>query len=170
MKQQWKPFETWLNTNNPELLSDLNPPALNSDIQRIEQVINARLPTDFTECLKVHDGQKGNAEGLFDGYEFLSIQNILMSWSAWTDLLQDGDFDDRVAKADAEIQDGWWKKDWIPFATNGRGDFLCLDLAPSDSGHLGQVIKVFHDLPDRSVVSTSFFNWIEGFLKAGKPD
>lgn len=165
MKQQWERLEAWLKANDPALLADLNPPASDADIQELEQKIGAKLPADFIECLKVHNGQGGKAVWLFDGNEFLSTRNILMSWSVWTDLLEDGDFDSRVSSPDDGIQSEWWTKGWIPFATNGGGDYLCLDLTPSEGGCFGQVIKVFHDFPKRALVSASFSEWIEGFLK-----
>jgi cell wall assembly regulator SMI1 len=115
--------------------------------------------------MKVHNGQKGNAEWLFNGNEFLSIQDILMAWSVWIDLLNDGDFDNRISKPDRQINSGWWIKEWVPFASNAGGDYLCLDLNPSASGHIGQVIKIYHDFPKRVLISTSFAEWFKVFLK-----
>lgn len=164
MKQQWERLEAWLKANNPSLLADLNPPATDADIRELEKKLGVKLPVDFVECLKVHDGQRGRGDWLFDGNEFLSTRNILMSWSAWTDLLEDGDFDGKVSRPAAGIQPGWWVKGWIPFATNGGGDYLCLDLSPSSSGSAGQVIKVFHDFPDRVLEGEGFSAWFDRFV------
>ncbi|UVO16607.1 SMI1/KNR4 family protein [Stutzerimonas stutzeri] len=65
MKQQWERLEAWLKTHNPALLDDLKPPASDVDIQELEQKLGVRLPEDFVECLKMHDGQKGGANGCF---------------------------------------------------------------------------------------------------------
>lgn len=165
MKQQWVRLEAYLKANKPALLADLNPPATDAEIYELEQQLGMTLPADFVKFLKTHNGQKGKAEWLFDGNEFLSIRNILMSWSAWVDLMEGGDFDDRVSKPDSGIQTGWWLKGWIPFASNGGGDYLCLDLNPSESGDVGQVIKVFHDFPKRTLVASGFFRWLDDFVE-----
>lgn len=164
MKHQWERLEAWLKVNNPSLLADLNPPATDADIHALEEKLGVKLPVDFVECLKVHNGQKGGSDWLFDGNEFLSIRNILMSWSVWTDLLEDGDFDDAISTPEDGIQNGWWVKEWVPFTTDAFGDCLCLDLNPSSSGNVGQVIKVFHDFPGREIEATSFSIWFDHFV------
>lgn len=164
MKQQWEKLEVWLNIHEPALQTDLNLPASDADIQILEKNLGVSLPADFVGCLKVHNGQLGRSGGLFDGKEFLSCRNILMSWSAWSDLLEEGDFDGKTSKPAAGIKLGWWVKGWIPFATNGSGDFLCIDLSPSAKGNSGQVIKVFHDAPDRVVEAVCFSAWFDHFV------
>ena len=164
MKQQWERLEAWLETHNPVLLADLNPPASDADIRELEQKLGVKLPMDFVECLKVHDGQREKSGWLFDGKEFMSTRNILMSWSAWGDLLEDGDFDGKISRPVIGIQSGWWIKEWVPFATNGSGDYLCIDLSPSGNGNSGQVIKVFHDVPDRTLDAICFSAWFDRFV------
>lgn len=168
MEKKWKRLESWLNIYNPKLLTDLNPPASDVDISELEQKLGVNLPVDFINCLKVHNGQMGRSDWLFGGNEFLSTKNILMSWSTWLDLLEDGDFDGKVAKPDVGIQKVWWTKGWIPFATNGGGDYLCIDLSPSKSGNSGQVIKVFHDFPSRVLESACFSAWFDSFIESKK--
>ena len=62
-------------------------------------------------------------------------------------LLDTGEMN-RRAIADKGIQKQWWNSAWIPFADNGGGDYLCLDLAPMACGNPGQVIAMRHDSPD----------------------
>ncbi|WP_349606906.1 SMI1/KNR4 family protein [Cupriavidus sp. DF5525] len=164
MKKQWEQLEIWLKANNSALFADLNPPATDADIQDLEQKLGVSLPAAYIDCLKVHMGQKGKAEWLFDGNEFLSIRHVLMSWSTWNDLLDEGDLDGRIARSDAEVQAAWWMKGWIPFASNGGGDYLCLDMSPSPQGRAGQVIEVFHDFPERRLLSLDFGDWFDNFV------
>lgn len=164
MKKQWEKLEAWLRINHPSLLGDLNPPASDADILELEQRLGIALPTDYIASLKIHNGQKGRDGWLFNNREFLSTQQTLMSWSAWNDLLDEGDLDDKVSRPDASIQSGWWRKAWVPFATDGCGNYLCLDLSPSASGQYGQVINVFHDVQDRTREATSFTAWFENLV------
>lgn len=164
MKHQWEILEVWLKANNPTLMADLNPPASDADIQELEKKIGLKLPKNFIECLKVHNGQKGEAEWLFSGLEFLSSQRILDEWAIWKNLLDGGDFDGSKAKPDAGIQSVWWSPKWIPFTYNGAGDHLCLDLDPAGGGRAGQVITLWHDDGARKKKADSFAQWFAEFV------
>ena len=164
MRHQWETLEAWLKANNPTLMADLNPPASDADIQNLEQKIGSRLPEDFIQCLKIHDGQKGESEWLFSGLEFLSSQRILDEWAIWKDLLDGGDFDDAEVKPEADIRPVWWSPKWIPFTYNGTGDHLCLDLDPAGGGRIGQVITLWHDDGARKKKADSFAQWFSEFV------
>ncbi|RKF36730.1 SMI1/KNR4 family protein [Paraburkholderia fungorum] len=164
MTQDWKRLEAWLLVNEAKTLAELNPPATTTEIEEMKRKLGYGLPSGYLECLKVHAGQQGKAKWLFDGKEFLSVRNVVLSWEAWNDLVEGGDFDDMKAKPNEGIQPVWWSRSWIPFATNGGGDFLCLDMAPASAGRLGQVIEVFHDFPDRKLVAPDFDSWFTKFV------
>lgn len=164
MKNQWKRLEIWLKTNNPALMADLNPPASDAEIKELEQKIGMKLPEDFVECLKVHNGQKGEAEWLFSGLEFLSSRRIADEWAIWKDLLDGGDLDGAEAEPETGIQPVWWSPKWIPFTYNGAGDHLCLDLDPDRGGQNGQIITLWHDDGARKKKSDSFAQWFSEFI------
>lgn len=164
MNELWQHLEAWLATHDPARLADLNPPAGDTAIAALEQLLGKPLPADFTACLKIHDGQRGQAGWLFDDYEFLSSRQITLSRSAWTNLLEGGDFATRTPESDTGIRASWWDKAWLPFASDGGGDYLCLDLAPADQGHYGQVIEVLHDMPQRTLLAPSFADWFGDFI------
>ncbi len=164
MKKQWEQLEAWLKTSNPALLDDLNPPASDAKIQALEKKIRVTLPTDFVECLKVHDGQRGQAECLFQSSEFLSSERILDEWTIWKDLWDRGDFDDADARPEPGIQSTWWNPKWIPFTYNGTGDHLCLDLDPAPNGQTGQIITLWHDDGSRNKKANSFSQWFTEFV------
>jgi len=164
MTTQWHSLKAWLAAHEPDLLADLGPPAGESAIKALELRVGVALPPDFEASLRAHDGQHGRAAWLFDGYQYLSIENILMSWEAWHELSVGGDFDGRVARPDSAIRNVWWHDGWVPFASNGGGDYMCLDLAPEPMGTVGQVIRVFHDMPQRVLVAPSFSAWFDSFV------
>lgn len=164
MQQQWQRLEAWLRTKNPKLLVDLNPPASDFDIQTLEQKLGIKLPMDFIDFLKVHNGQRGDAEWLFSGSEFLSSQRILDEWTIWKNLLDSGDFDRAKSEPGNGVQSMWWNPKWIPFTYNGAGDHLCLDLDPATGGHVGQVITLWHDDGARKKKADNFVQWFAEFI------
>lgn len=164
IKQHWEKLEAYLKANNPVLLADLNPPAKDSEIRNLEAHLGVALPADFTECLKVHNGQKGDADWLFNGLEFLSTHRIQKEWDIWNNLLNGGDFDGDQSVPASGVRADWWNPKWIPFTYNGGGDHLCLDLNPTSEGQVGQIIALWHDDDARQMESSSFTQWFSNFV------
>jgi cell wall assembly regulator SMI1 len=165
MKQLWQKLENHLREHNPELLADLNPPATDAQVRELEKQLEVTLPEDFVACLRAHDGQAGLAMPLFDGYRFLSISEIVTESQLWRNLLKTGMFINFTPRPQREIADAWWSGSWVPFAVNDEGDCVCLDLAPTASGANGQIIQVWHDDGDRSVLADSLGEFVENILR-----
>ena len=164
MKQSWEKLEAYLKAKNIALLEDLLPPATNIEIHELECKLGVALPTDFVDCLKIHNGQKGESEWLFSGSEFLSSQRIIEEWTIWKNLLDGGDFYGNEIKPAIGIKPVWWSPKWIPFTYNGGGDHLCLDLDPASQGRRGQVITLWHDDGARKKKADSFAQWFSYFV------
>ncbi|ERS04590.1 hypothetical protein Q673_18310 [Marinobacter sp. EN3] len=163
MEQTWKKFEEWLAQHWPEGLSRLNPPATDEQISELERQLEIKLPLDFVACLKVHNGQDGFLS-FFDGMEFLSCEEIYSQWAVWKELLDAGEFKDTFSEPDKGIKNHWWSSKWIPFTHNGGGDHLCLDLDPSESGSIGQVITMWHDMEARELQAKTFGDYFQGYV------
>jgi cell wall assembly regulator SMI1 len=161
MKELWERLELWLKSNYPELLDTLNDGATDEMIINAEEKLGIKFPNDFKESLKIHNGQKSNFDypGLIGGYELLSLDNIVEEWQVWTNLLDDGEFndwDELIFNTNKVKSDQWWRNKWIPITANGGGDHHCLDLDPTEKGRFGQVIEMWHDDENRELVGDSF--------------
>jgi cell wall assembly regulator SMI1 len=166
MRDVWTRFEAWLSEHWPEGLASLNPPATDEQITGLQQALGVTLPDDYVACLKIHNGQASNAGGgMFDGYEFLSTDEILAQWAVWKELLDGGDFAGCNSDPSNGIRDDWWNARWIPITHNGCGDHFCLDFDPDASGSEGQVITMWHDSGERELLSRSFGAWFESYTK-----
>ncbi|WP_332455118.1 SMI1/KNR4 family protein [Burkholderia ubonensis] len=58
------------------------------------------------------------------------------------------------------IRGDWYNLKWIPLTHNGSGDHLCVDLDPDEGGRIGQVIRVWHDSPERELVAKGVGEWL----------
>ncbi|MEX8495363.1 SMI1/KNR4 family protein [Sphaerotilus sp.] len=141
------------------LLDDLNPPATDADIAALAQQLGATLPADYVQVLQQHNGQRGLADGLFDGQEFLSTQNVFAQWQIWQQLHDAGRFKARRPSPAPGVRGDWWNPRWIPFTHDGSGNHRCIDLAPAEGGTVGQVITVWHDTGERALEGASFGDW-----------
>lgn len=166
MQQLWNRLETFLQENHPEIFKDLAPPATDAEITDLEDKIGVKLPDDFVACLKIHNGQFGRADGLFDESKFLSTSRIFQEWSVLKGILDTEDFFD--SDEEAGSSDGvkiiWWSARWIPFISYGNGDNWSIDLDPAEDGTVGQVITFWHETFEREKEANSFKEWFSNFI------
>jgi cell wall assembly regulator SMI1 len=132
------------------------PPASQENIARLEQGVG-RLPDELRSLLLLHDGA------------CLSIGRWLLAPAAeieGTWQMLDGlsaEFADSHALTEPEpgVRALWWSARWIPFAGDGAGNHLCVDLDPAPGGCVGQVIEFVHDHGVRPRLADSLSDWFE---------
>jgi cell wall assembly regulator SMI1 len=163
----WKKIESWLAENDNRLKKTLKKAATDAKINKLEAKLGHKLPADFKQSWKIHNGQK-YAEGDLvpptesgeAGYFLLALDNIWDEWKSWKAHIEAGQFADLEGGPDKGIRSDWWHPGWVPFASNGGGDLLCIDLAPDKGGTVGQVITMNHESPDRTLLAKSFGEWL----------
>ena len=162
MTTHWKTIETWLQSNAPDVLAGLNPPASQQQISDAEAALGITFPADCIATFRIHNGQSSDSPWLFDAWEFLSLERILDEWRVWKDLLDGGDFKDSRSDSTGATVEDWWCPLWIPLTYDGAGNHDSLDLNPGPKGRKGQIIKMWHDESERPLVATSYAEWIAG--------
>jgi cell wall assembly regulator SMI1 len=160
----WNRFENWLTKNASHLTSELNTAASEDDIAKLEKKIGGKLPKEYIEFLKIHNGQNRDSEGLIDTEELLSTERVIEEWSVWKELLDKGDFNDSKSESDDGIKSDWWNSKWIPITYDGSGNHYCIDIDPDKSGTSGQIIRMWHDSAERELISRSFKEWISSYV------
>jgi cell wall assembly regulator SMI1 len=171
LKKYWEKIETWILANCPPILDTLNAGASEQDINNLENVISLKLPLDFIEFYKIHNGQSFTHLNLFDGDRLLSVDEIISEWKLWNEVLPDIDKNCKEMYGEAArstpdkgIKPYWWSSSWIPITSNGCGDNYCIDLDPTSEGTCGQIIRMWHDMPNRDLLATSLKNWIDNYV------
>lgn len=91
------------------------------------------------------------------------LNRLVQYWQSWKEVLENGDFDRIRSEPDDGIRNDWWNPGWIPITQNAAGDHLCLDLAPTPEGDVGQIIPLWHDTPERTLEAVSFEEWVTAF-------
>jgi len=146
---------------------ELNLGVTDKKILSLEKTIGKTFPEDFKAFYKVHNGENSNGYGIMKGEEFLSMERILEEWNVWKELLEANTFEEEdsvyTSNPDVEIKSDWWNIHWIPFTYDGNGNHICLDLDPTKEGNYGQVIRIWHDEPERELLANTFTEWINEY-------
>jgi len=155
-------------------------PATIEQIAATERAVGRRLPDDLAGLYQLSDGQvdwaqlvQGQGGGrergrwvgsLFGaGWSFDSLQQLESGYRAWADVRGGyttdelaSDFDDMVeVRGNDPVKKLYTCPDWLPFATDGGGNSLAVDLAPEPGGTVGQVIVIGSDEDLRRVIAPS---------------
>jgi len=171
MKEIWKQIKAKLNEIAPQFLEDLGKGVEDTEVATLEKLIGAKLPSDFVEFYKVHNGQKEAEYDLVYCEELLSFERMQKEWSVWKGLLDKKEFEEEEgtpfsSEADTGIKNDWWNPKWIPITYDGSGNHYCLDLDPAKEGNYGQIIRMWHDAAERTLEADSFKEWITAYKDA----
>jgi cell wall assembly regulator SMI1 len=166
MKATWEKIEAWLVENAPKALADLRPPATPQALTELQESLGFPVPVELREWLSVHDGQPPDSlVGMLDGWIFLGAGQIAEAHRTFTGLLAAGDFAGRPAVSrDGLARPVWWSGRWVPFLDGPGGDYLVIDVDPTEKGREGQVVTFWHDYGARKVKAESLSALMGTFL------
>ena len=165
----WVALEQWLQASRPDVFRTLNPGASATDIQRLEAARGFTLPEGVKAFWQRHDGAtSGAGRDTFPGddaffletcFQLFSLAEIEQEWTSLINGAPSGsDVPDWVPSG---VRKEWWANGWMPFAYNGAGDYVFIDLDPAPGGQVGQVLHFWHDLDEMPLLSRDFVAWFE---------
>ena len=143
MKKIWSKVETELSAKARPIIESMNPPADEGEIEALEEHVGQELPTDYRDFLLIHNGQSQESNpGFFDMFGIMPIDLVQESWDELEELREDAG------------EEATCPGDWLPFAEDGTGDLLCVEL------ETGAISKFVSDEDENEDIADSF----EGYL------
>ncbi len=154
----WKQIAKWIKKAAPGWKT-LQKGATDADMANAQAALDGvTMPADFVESYNIHNGSANGqiipVSGDISHY-LMALGEVLQEWKMMKELAEGGEFDDGEPRGDERIQKVWWHTQWIPFTSNGAGDYLCIDMAPAMNGTVGQVINFNHEGGEHEVVASS---------------
>lgn len=151
----------------PQLAAlSLNKGAADAEIESFEQSANKKLPGDLKQLYKEINGnvQEENFGNFFYGLTFYSLEEALTEWNFRKRFSEEGNALS-LAHHDKQIDgSNLYNTDWIPIATDGSRDVVCVDLAPTGSGTYGQIIYLDGTYNTGIVVANSTTQLLQQFI------
>lgn len=136
-----KKFKRWLKRKAPELHEAFAPPATDTQLRQLEEKFGTTLPDDVRVFYLTHDGAPDSA--MFPSatsgemaYGPMSLAEVEESWAS-------------AQKFDS------FSPGLVPIASNGGGDFQCVDVSP-DPDKRGRIVEVLHETREEAVVAPAF--------------
>ncbi len=161
--KSWNRIDQWIKRNAPKW-KPLKKGASSAQILSAESKLGFKMSADLSDSYLVHAGSNNGAQ-IFPSPDNIShylmpLSDVVDDWKMMKELLDLGDFEGLKGKSDRGIRSEWWNLRWIPFASNGGGDFFCIDMAPAAGGKKGQVITHNHESGNHKLLASSFREWL----------
>ncbi|HEY4240262.1 MAG TPA: SMI1/KNR4 family protein [Kofleriaceae bacterium] len=138
-------LEAWLAGQEPALLETLPPGATADELADAESQIGATFPQALRAIFLWRNGA-----ALCGARTLLSLADV----TRLRDELQ------ASVSANAFPNRDWWHRAWIPFATDGKGNYLVWDPGGSFEGERGQVLEYWHAEQERTVLAPSVDDYL----------
>lgn len=163
-------FERWLASFRPEILENLQPPASDAELASLQERIGVSLPESFIGLYRWKNGQRDIQQmGPFYGLGFLSIADLLEQWETWKDDVRENpELNESAYNSSAVpgvVKALYSNPLWLPFAYDGVGNHIGVDLDPGPNGRVGQVINFGCDEEVKYVLGQTVDDFIQRIVK-----
>lgn len=165
----WDAIRAWYAEHLPEVLASLNPGASEEALDALRRELKgvaAELPGALLELYRQNDGQdRASNSGVFFGLPFLSLEYALFNWKVWKDIgdeTQNAVLDENCTSyPPGAVRPVYTHAGWIPFAHDGGGNHIGIDISPGPAGQVGQVINFGRDENSKYVMAPSLGAFLE---------
>lgn len=169
LEEVWKEIESWdLVNRDISLGSHLKGPAPNDAVNVLNSQISGKLPADFLDILRRHDGTTGWMTSFYKR-GLLGVSEILETLDEIRGVAQDlllsvqdepGLWDGMSLASSGPVKSAFWSEHWIPFHVTDWSK-TCFDFDPAEGGEMGQIVEVNWE---RGTVNFFAKNYVE-FLR-----
>src|SRR5262245_26057184 len=126
----------------PSRVRTIRPPASAAAIADVERELGCTLPPDLAASLGLHDGQDRSGFELLGTWGLYPLVEIVRVWRMFGDMVQSGivsgEDDRQWVFPKGPVRPRTWDPARIPFAYDGGGTHLVVDMNPDRGGSVGQ--------------------------------
>ena len=143
------------------------------DIENLKNYTKIEIPEILINFYKVHNVYWDAVSSAFQfnindwGYDLLPFEKIYDEWEGITQFNTEENLPKTTYpnyNEQIKIND-YTNPKWIPFAEGRNGDYLLIDLDPSPTGKLGQIIELQNESWKRNVIANSLEDLIQITIK-----
>ena len=170
----WNAYKEALFEKMPQLSETLNEGVSNKDIKAAQAKMGLNFPEYLKELYLTNNGDDNEAIcGMIMGLHFLSLESLLNEWASLKKIADDPKINNSGSFSStpmASIKRCYADAKWIPFCTDGSGNFIGIDLAPGPNGKAGQIINFGRDEGNKAVLAKDLNAFFERLVRITKSD
>lgn len=146
---------------------NLNKGATDEQIKMAEQILGFPFPSELAQLFKCNNGNAINSKenvylGAILGLQFIPLDVLIRTWSEWCEFTDEKGLDAYCTSIyNGQIKCLYANKRWIPFASDGWGNHIGIDLDPDVNGTVGQVVNFGSDENNKLVFAKNLNSFLE---------
>jgi cell wall assembly regulator SMI1 len=144
IKDVWRDIERWLQERAAGPRGGLTGPVSAESVRDAEVALGMPIPEQLRASLDCHDGEEPEL-WLLSNWSLLPLKTMVKVWRRERDQARG---QEPWPEMDPFTRGDSWRERWIPFAYDGSGGYLVVDLDPLPAGQVGQIIATFVDQPN----------------------
>jgi cell wall assembly regulator SMI1 len=144
---------SWLPVDAETIRRSLAAPAIEADLVQLHHAAKRQLPLSLVQLYRYCDGERLTADdqtiGMFFDYVFMGSKRVVQKIATlrtaaafWQDSMYKLDLQ---SDPPGVVQRQVYVDGWFPFASDGGGNYLAVDMAPDINGTAGQIIAFGRD-------------------------
>lgn len=113
----------------------------------------------------------GSVEAIKGGYSILNVDQLLEAWEQWKSIFDEWTLGElKVHESDEnKTLPMYTTPYWIPFMSDGNGNYIAVDLAPGKKGQAGQIITFGADEDTIKVLADDMQVFFEAIQNENNP-
>ncbi|MCA9084132.1 MAG: SMI1/KNR4 family protein [Planctomycetaceae bacterium] len=144
-------IDRWLAEHRPDYHSLLNPPAQEYLFGAVRSTAGIVLPDGIRRFYEWHDGQEaGTFEPLMMNLTFMTLMEMATTHQ----------MHQHVSMID-QWSEEHWQPSWVPFLSNGGGDYLCVATESFRDIPEGAILWYDHETSEREIIHADFTAFLE---------
>ncbi|WP_135230311.1 SMI1/KNR4 family protein [Deinococcus fonticola] len=161
-------LDAWYARYVPAVHATLRPGVRDAELDAFEKRSGLTLPADFRALYRWHDGQNWSVGGVL-GLAFMPLNEVEHDWKGWKDIAEENASMNveiyTVSHPTGAIREQYASPGWIPFLSDGGGNFVGVDLWPDVTGQVGQVMTSGRDEEHRFVLAPDVSTFLRTYLQ-----
>jgi internalin A len=155
-REAWEQIQNWMEANAPGVLDAFDAPVDGEEIADAEKTLGFGIPEQLRELFELFNG--ASEAYVFGRWYPLSVADMLDERQTNLDVAKE------VARSTGAPPEEVWHPSWLPFCSDGGGNFLAIDGA-------GEVLLWDHEEGEAHSLAESPAAWLSAFadqLEAGR--
>ncbi|MCR4792227.1 MAG: SMI1/KNR4 family protein [Lachnospiraceae bacterium] len=171
---EWNTYKETLFAKMPSLKDSLRAGVTADAIGAAEAELGITFPDLLKQLYMTNDGDNGEMLcGTICGFHFMNLVSLRSEWRSLKNIADNPQLN--YSGQYSSVPEGYIRRcyasaKWIPFCTDGSGNFIGIDLDPEVNGSAGQIINFGRDERVKAVLATdlnAFFARLAVFVNSG---
>lgn len=157
-------IRSWTNEHYEDANNDFNSQTEPDLFSVIEEIVEEKLPDDFQTLYSISNRETGEDHGVVFRLEFMDLKSIVHELK-YAKSSPSEELEDVTSYPEKAVKLRLYHYKWLPFLTDGCGNYIGIDCDPQVNGKKGQVILYGANERVLAVLANNLYSFLDLCVK-----